>query len=259
MRLDVDSGTGGFLVQVSHPILHTTDVVKLGSNFLTCRPALQLHEAKMLRHVDRLDSCIEADAAQGRPSNAKNLAYWFGFDAMGDFVFNHPFGMLEAKTWHHLLVRSYRAIELLGPFGPAPWLVQIGFRLLPRLGKLRDWHEMTTWCRQMMEQRLENEALQKELDMTHYLMMRDDPVQGEVVPDGAGYSVLGERNRFWLHGDSLLIIVAGRCVIPEILSSALTGVFITFQSATEHLLPEVKEGLEFRHYESISLYKYEFG
>ncbi|KAI8632910.1 hypothetical protein F5Y19DRAFT_419453 [Xylariaceae sp. FL1651] len=100
--------------------------------------ALRLHEAKMLLHVNRLEACIAADAAQGRPSDAKSLAYWFGFDAMGDFVFNHSFGMLEAGTWHHVMVRSYRAIELLGPFGPAPWLVHIGFKILPRVGKLKD-------------------------------------------------------------------------------------------------------------------------
>lgn len=172
--------------------------------------ALQVHEAKILRHVDKLDQCIELDASQGRPSCVKDLMYWFGFDAMGDFVFNHPFGMLEAKKWHHVLERAYRAIELLGPFGPAPWMVHVGFKLLPRVSKLLDWHEMTTWCRQVMEQRLRNEALQKEVDMTHYLMMQGDPD----TPDGA-LEIVGdpeiarEHNRFWLQGDSLLIIVAG--------------------------------------------------
>lgn len=139
--------------------------------------------------------------------------YWFGFDAMGDFVFNHSFGMLEAKTWHHIIVRSYRAVELLGPFGPTPWLVHIGFHLLPRLSKLRDWHEMTTWCRQVMEQRLKDEALQKELDMTHYLMMQEDTEREGVAADtDKGYSAAKKHNRFWLHGDSVQVIVAGRCV-----------------------------------------------
>lgn len=185
--------------------------ISMYCTYLTHRLALQLHEAKILRHVDRLDRCIQADVDCGQPSDAKNLMYWFGFDAMGDFVFNHPFGMLESKTWHHIMVRSYRAVELLGPFGPAPWLVHIGFRILPRLSYLRDWHEMTTWCRQTMEQRLENEVLQKELDMTHYLMMQEDPEHGGVSTEE--YSAAREHNRFWVHGDSLLMIVAGRCVL----------------------------------------------
>lgn len=137
--------------------------------------------------------------------------YWFGFDAMGDFVFNHTFGMLEAKKWHHVLERSYRAIELLGPFGPAPWMVHVGFKLLPRVSKLLDWHEMTTWCRQVMEQRLRDEALQKEVDMTHYLMMQGDPDTLDGALDVVGDSEIArQHNRFWLQGDSLLIIVAGR-------------------------------------------------
>lgn len=181
------------------------------------RTALLLHEAKMLRHITQLDRCIEADVDHGRPTNAKNLMYWFGFDAMGDFVFNHPFGMLKAKKWHHILEQSYRAIELLGPFGPAPWLVHVGFHLLPRLGKLRDWHEMTTWCRTVMERRLQDEALQKELDMTYYLMMQEEQEQANGAADTkSDYLSAREHNRFWLQGDSLLIIVAGRSVYDSI-------------------------------------------
>jgi tryprostatin B 6-hydroxylase len=187
-------------------------LVNYRNKCLTYQPALQLHKTKILRHVDRLDRCIEMDVNQGKPSNAKNLMYWFGFDAMGDFVFNHPFGMLEATTWHHVMVRSYRAVELLGPFSPVPWLIHIAFQLLPRLSKLGDWHEMTSWCRLTMDQRIKNEALQKELDMTHYLMMQD-PEQGEVVASEEAYVAARKHNRFWIHGDSLLIIVAGRCVL----------------------------------------------
>ena len=148
--------------------------------------------------------------------------YWFAFDAMGDFVFNRPFGMLEARTWHHIIVRSWRAMELLGPFSPAPWLIHIGLQLLPRLGKIGDWHEITMWCRQTMEQRLKDEALQKNLDMTHYRMMNEDTEQEDVAAGTEqGYLAAREHNRFWLHGDSLLIIVAGRCVLAQTLSSAL--------------------------------------
>lgn len=185
--------------------------------------ALKEHRAKILRHVDELDRCIEADAHYGRVSDAKNLMYWFGFDAMGDFVFNHSFGMLETGTWHHIMVRAYRAIELMGPFSPAPWLIHIGFHLLPRVGKLKDWYEMTTWCRKTMEQRLEDDALQKEMDMTHYLMMPEveQADNGDSKKAISTYRANKEHNRFWLHGDSLLVIVAGSGPI----ATALTFLF----------------------------------
>ncbi|KUI68202.1 Tryprostatin B 6-hydroxylase [Cytospora mali] len=182
--------------------------------------ALKLHEAKILRHVDRLDRRIKIDVDQGKPSNAKNLMYWFGFDAMGDFVFNYHFGMLETTTWHHFLVRSYRAVDLLGPFGPVPWLVHIAFKLLPRVNKLRDWYEMTSWCRQIMDQRLKNDALQKELDLTHYLMMQD-PKQGKVAAGEEVYATARKHNRFWIHGDSLLVMVAGSGPIATALTFLL--------------------------------------
>lgn len=206
MRLDGANGIAGFPVKVraSQSLTPFRLTRYQMSNCLNYRLALQMHEAKIFRHVDRLDQCIEADVDQNRPSDTKNLMYWFGFDAMGDFVFNRPLGMLEGKTWHHIMVRSYRAVELLGPFSPAPWLIHIGFHLLPRVSKLRDWSEMTEWCRQIMEQRLKDEALQKELDMTHYLMMQEDAENGEVS------AAATEHNRFWLQGDSLLVIVAGR-------------------------------------------------
>lgn len=195
--------------------------------------ALQQHKAKIHRHIDKLDQRIAADADHGRVSDAKKLMYWFGFDAMGDFVFNHSFSMLDNGTWHHIMVRAYRAIELMGPFSPAPWLVQIGLRLLPRvvLGKLADWDEMTTWCRRTMEQRLQDEALQEELDMTHYLMMQDAEPEEVTSPgehgvskgEGSGdyYAANQEHNRFWLHGDSLLVIVAGSAPIATALTFLL--------------------------------------
>lgn len=130
---------------------------------------------------------------------------------MGDFVFNQPFSMLEDTTLRHIIVRAYRAIGLLGPFGPVPWLVHIAFQLLPRVNRLADWYEMTSWCRRTMDQRLNNKALQKEVDMTHYLMMQD-PEQGDGASSEEAYVAAKKHNSFWIHGDSLLIMVAGRWV-----------------------------------------------
>lgn len=173
-----------------------------------------MHEAKIMRHIEMLDRCIEADVDRGQPTEAKDLMYWFGFDSMGDFVFNQSFSMLETKAWHHIVERAYRALELLGPFGPAPWLVHIGFQLLPRVDRLGDWHEMRGWCRRTMERRIETDASQKELDMTHYLMMQEENLgKGGVSASEEYHAASRERNLFWVHGDSLLIIIAGRCVL----------------------------------------------
>ncbi|XDG10330.1 hypothetical protein ABKA04_009945 [Annulohypoxylon sp. FPYF3050] len=64
------------------------------------------------------------------------------------------------------------------PLIPASWLVQLGLRLGPRIWVIRDWHETTS------------------PDLTHYLMEQE----GEISYKDSLY---------WMHGDSLLAIVAG--------------------------------------------------
>ena len=105
------------------------------------------------KRLDQLDRCIEADAIAKRVSNVTYLFYWFGFDVMGDFVFNKSFGMLQNQEWHHIIVLLQRAMSLLGPFSPVPWLVQIGFKILPRFGVLGDWFDMVAWCEKQMRER----------------------------------------------------------------------------------------------------------
>ncbi|KAJ2983060.1 hypothetical protein NUW58_g6315 [Xylaria curta] len=105
--------------------------------------------------------------------------------------------MLRDQQWHHIIVRLQRAMSLLGPFSPVPWLVQIGFRLAPSIWKLRDWREMVHWCEQQMRSRLLDEKpMQTYHDLAYYLV----EAEGEEITD---------EDLFWLHGDSLLAIVAG--------------------------------------------------
>lgn len=89
-----------------------------------------------------------------RVSDVTDLFYWFGFDAMGDFVFNNSFGMLQSQEWHHIIILLQRALSLLGPFSPVPWLVQLGFKLLPRVWILKDWFDMVAWCEKQMRKRI---------------------------------------------------------------------------------------------------------
>ncbi|GAP90252.2 putative cytochrome p450 [Rosellinia necatrix] len=162
--------------------------------------AIRYHESKIFTHIVELDQYIESLARKGEPVQARDMFFWFGFDAMSDFVFCKSFNMLRDHGWHHIIVRLQRAMSLLGPFSPVPWVVQLGFRLLPDIWKLRDWRETVEWCRQQILSRLEDEdPARPSYDLVHYLV---DTRSKEI----------SEEDLFWLRGDSLLAIVAGRFV-----------------------------------------------
>ncbi|KAI0838421.1 cytochrome P450 [Hypoxylon sp. FL0890] len=160
--------------------------------------ALLQHEEKVLKHVDELERRIDHDALLRKPSEVRDLFYWFGFDAMGDFVFNKSFNMLHDQKWHYIVLRLQRALSLLGPLSPAPWLVQLGLRLGPRTWVLGDWHDSVEWAKNTMRARIEEgSAKQPAPDLTQYMM--EEP----------GAEAITEEKLYWMHGDSLLAIVAG--------------------------------------------------
>lgn len=107
-----------------------------------------------MKYIDQLDNCIDRNVKQNKVSDMRSLLYWFGFDAMGDFVLSDPFNMLQNEEWHHILERGRNAMSLLGPLGPAAWLIQIAFKMLPRVWVLKDWFLMTEWAEQQMKKRL---------------------------------------------------------------------------------------------------------
>lgn len=119
------------------------------------KTALALHEQKITACIDELEECIAEDARNGAPSEVRDLFFWLGFDSMGDFVFNKSFDMMKNRQWHHIIVRLQSALSLLGPSSPTPWLIQIGFKLGPRVSKLRDWFEMVAWCEAQMRERIQ--------------------------------------------------------------------------------------------------------
>ncbi|KUI64406.1 Tryprostatin B 6-hydroxylase [Cytospora mali] len=180
--------------------------------------ALESHAEKALKHADILDEAIYADTSVGRPSAMRDLFYWYGFDLMGDFVMNKPFGMLSDKKWQHMVIRLQHALSLLGPASPAPWLIQLAFRLGPKIYQVRSWNLMAQWSWDEIHSRLRaGFAKQPSPDLIHYL--------------------LEETNRendleslYTMRGDTLQAIVAGSEPIPIV----LLGIFSELVQAPQH-------------------------
>lgn len=163
-------------------------------------PALLHHNEKILGYIKKLDKCIEDDARSNVPTSFKDVLSWFSYDAMGDFVLSSSFDMLEKREWHSVPAGLMRGMFLLAPFSPTPWLLQIGLRLAPSIGVVKDWNNMVNWCEDQMRQRIERGCAKDQgLDLTHYLMERVEGAEDE--------NLLA-----WLDGDSLLAIVVGRLV-----------------------------------------------
>ncbi|KAJ5716177.1 hypothetical protein N7493_008088 [Penicillium malachiteum] len=179
--------------------------------------ALDEYQSRLIPLIDQLERCIDGDISTEKVSEMTDLLYWIGFDRMGDFIFSRTFNMLSQKEWHHVIVLLQRALSLLGPLSPLPWLLHICFKLLPRIWILKDWFCMVSWCEKQLTERLEfNEKTPKVLDVAHYLLedARENPHQ---FP--------------WLTGDSILAIVAG----SEPIAAVLVGLFCELALAPRHL------------------------
>ena len=72
---------------------------------------------------------------------------------MGDVVFGKHFGMLENEEFHIAVVMLRKAMDMLGPFTPVPWLAHIGFNLLPQLPVIKDWFAMMAFCHKRIDER----------------------------------------------------------------------------------------------------------
>ncbi|PNP46211.1 hypothetical protein TGAMA5MH_02246 [Trichoderma gamsii] len=206
------------LVTTRYKPLHAARRREWNSGFTT--KALLEHEAKILKYVDKLDQCIEADAKSGKITDMRNLLLWFGFDIMGEFVFSKSFGMLETQKWHHIIVRLQRALSLLGPMTPLPWLVHIAFDLAPRVSVLKDWFDIIAWCQSQMKDRLINGSSNQSQDLAYYLMEKDTE----------GREAFESEKFLWAAGDSLLAIVAG----SEPTAVALIAVLCELGKHPEH-------------------------
>ncbi|KAH8595452.1 cytochrome P450 [Bisporella sp. PMI_857] len=161
-------------------------------------PCLTKYERKMVKHLYQLDHCIEEDALIGRLTNIKDLLFWFCTDCMGDFVFNQPLGLLKNQKKRHILKELNRALSLLGPLSPTPWLLHIAFKLFPGVSVVKVWFDVMEWSVKQMEKRLEiPEETFQERDFAHYIL---EDLKAE--PENPAF-------RLALTGESLLAVVAG--------------------------------------------------
>ncbi|KAJ6126977.1 hypothetical protein N7523_002589 [Penicillium sp. IBT 18751x] len=188
--------------------------------------ALDDYQERIIPLIDQLECCIDKDMRAGEVSDMRDMFFWLGFDRMGDFIFSRTFNMLSRGEWHHIILLLQRALSLLGPLSPLPWMVHIAFKLLPRVWVLRDWFRMVSWCEGQMVDRLKApKSTSKVLDVAHYLLQdaRDDLKQ---FP--------------WLTGDSILAIVAG----SEPTAAVLIGLFYELAKAphqADMIVEELKD------------------
>lgn len=112
------------------------------------------YQERIIPLIDQLERCIDKDMQVGKASDMRDMFFWLGFDRMGDFIFSRTFNMLSRGEWHHIILLLQRALSLLGPLSPLPWMVHIAFKLLPRVWILRDWFRMVSWCEGQMVDRL---------------------------------------------------------------------------------------------------------
>jgi hypothetical protein len=73
---------------------------------------------------------------------------------MGEFAFAKSFRMLQDEQWHIAVIMLRKAMRLLGPLSPLPWLAQIGFYIMPWMYVVRDWLAMLVWCPDRMTERI---------------------------------------------------------------------------------------------------------
>ncbi|KAL2813351.1 benzoate 4-monooxygenase cytochrome P450 [Aspergillus cavernicola] len=156
--------------------------------------ALAQFKNMILPPISQVDNCIKADIAAGQVSEVSDLVFWLTFDRMGEFVLGKSFDMLNNQRWHDIILLLQKAMSILGPLSPTPWVVQIAFKLLPRVGVLSDWFTMVGWCEsQVRSIQMPNEMSPQAPILAHYLK-HESP---------------GANSHEALTGDAISAIVAG--------------------------------------------------
>ncbi|GLA10845.1 hypothetical protein AnigIFM62618_000443 [Aspergillus niger] len=156
--------------------------------------ALVGKEEQTLGLIEQMDQCIQDDMAAGRSSNVTDMIYWLSFDRMAQFVLGKKFNMLTNPDWRFAIRTVQKALSILGPLSPAPWLVQIVLRLLPRVWILKDWFRTMAMTKGELRNVKVPTDMSKATSLGAFLM---ESSQKDSTQDQ------------WLGGDSLLAFVAG--------------------------------------------------
>ncbi|KAI1100670.1 cytochrome P450 [Jackrogersella minutella] len=147
---------------------------------------LDTYEERVVEYAETLTAQIEKLAHTGAPFN----------------------------RWHFAVRLLRKAMSLLGPFSPVPWIAQMAFYITPWMYIVRDWLAMMQWCRDRISERIQ--AKVRRLDVSHWLI--DASLQKGSL----------EADREWLNGDAVTIIIAGSDTI------APTLVFAFYELARKH-------------------------
>lgn len=115
----------------------------------------------MVEHAAKLVALIRDLAGDGKTVSFSSYVYWFSFDVMGMFALSESFDMLHNEDWHYVTVKLRRAMKILGPLSPVPWLGQLGFKFLKGRWVVKDWHSMTGWCRDRMQNRIKVSGMEQ--------------------------------------------------------------------------------------------------
>ncbi|PHH68650.1 hypothetical protein CDD82_375 [Ophiocordyceps australis] len=180
--------------------------------------ALPWYEHQMVEHAAKLETLISEAAQNNKTVQFGSLAYWFSFDVMGMFALAKSFNMLHDKKWHYAIANLRRAMAILGPLSAVPWLAQIGFKFLKGYWVVKDWHSMTGWCRERMEERVK---------------MDDEgtSIASYLIADAKSRDAVAKEHHL-LAGEAIVAIVAGSDTV------APTLVFLFYQLARNPALAQ---------------------
>lgn len=152
--------------------------------------ALKGYDDRIVKYSRQLEAHLAKTV--GQPVHANDWFFWFSFDVMGDLTLAKPFDMLVDERFHYAILMMRDFMWLLGPFSPTPWLCRLGF-VIP--GVARGWNKWLKWCKQRMSERIMTEP--ENPDVSSWL------IRASMENNSL------EKDREWLNGDAVTMIIAG--------------------------------------------------
>lgn len=180
--------------------------------------ALRGYAPRIQRYNDLLVNRIDEFAAAGKPMNVTKWFGFYGFDMMGDLVFNKSFNMLESGETHWAVKLLGEGLHLQG-FAFPPWLYRV-FATLPFLGA--GYQRFVALAAQQLDDRNKQHGHTTDPDMMQPLIEHFEKLSPSAKREALPM----------LQGDSRMFIVAG----SDTTSTTLIHVF--YRLCTEKGLVE---------------------